>query len=104
VHGPAAQGDGQWPAPGNVSAKANLFDEADGVMVPSEEVVVELVEPHSRLDLVPSGEATRKFRALDQYHRLAPLCEPVRNRQTQRTGANDDRTHEEEDPLFMGKA
>ena len=71
------QRDRERPGPDQVVAQAELFDEADGEAIATEEVVIELVQPHAGLDLEACRQPARKRLALDQHHLVAALREPV---------------------------
>ena len=82
-----AEGHRQRPAPDEVVTQAELGDEADGVAVATEEVVVELLEPDPGLDLEAGGQATGDRLPLEDDHILAALGEPVGDGQAQGSGA-----------------
>ena len=77
----------QWAAPEEVVAEPKLMDQPDGVAVGREEVVIEAIEPDSRLDLEARGQAPGECLALDDNHLVAPLCEPVGHGEPQRSSS-----------------
>ena len=85
----AAQGDGQWPLPLQPPPEAKLLDEADDVAIGSEEVVIELLEPETRLDLKARGQSTREWVLLVDGHPFAAFEEPEPHGQAEDARSED---------------
>ena len=68
-------------------AESALLDHRDGPPIRAEEVVIELLEPHARLDLEAGGEPTRQRLTLDDGDRVAALRQAERDGQAEGAGA-----------------
>ena len=70
-------------------AEAELLDECHRAAVRTKEVVIELLEPQTRLDLEAGREPTGQWLALDDRDGVAALREAERDRQSERAGAQN---------------
>ena len=84
-----SEGCGDGRIPFQPIAEAELLDHRDGAPVRPEEVVIELLEPHARLDLESGRQAAGQRLALDHGHRMPALSQSKRDGQAERAGAQN---------------